>query len=365
MRRHILAALAALSILGPAGPLRADTFVLNSTTGADFDAVGDGWFFANPMTSPPPDGVGDTGNQALAVSIITNVLELRAMGEFNLAPLSGLTASQIAGATVTITIDDVLSTFGPGAIFDNTASSPMAVYHYVADGTVNVADFSPPGLDQLGIVTPGLVTDASLAVSGPLPFTVNATQALKDALTAGDTHFGILIGTTDSPTGTSLDGVLPFITVETVALAPPQLSADELACQSTLAKSGQKLAGTALKAFGTCFGAILKDVSPDATLADATTLKCAAQLDPANPDSKVAKATAKLAADVVKKCEGLAPADLGSPCNSSATTFEEVANCLADSHLRAVQSLVTRQYASACTLAIAVDLDGAYPDLCD
>ena len=315
MRRSILGALAALTLPCLAPAARAETFVLDADTGAHYDAVGDGWFFAGP-SQPPPDGVGDAGGQALAVGLITGALELRAMGELSLAPLAGLTASQVVSATVTLTIDDVIGTFGPGAVFDNSASTPIAAYHYVADGTVTTADFAPPGLSSLGTVAPGLVTDASLAVSGALSFTVDATQAVKDALTNGDTHFGMLFGTTDSPTATSLDnlsppgvagGTLPFLTVQTIALTPSQLPAAEQTCQAALAKGGQKLAGTALKGFSTCFGAILKDVAPDATLAEATTAKCATQLDPAQADSKVAKAAAKLEADVVKKCEGSSP----------------------------------------------------------
>jgi hypothetical protein len=364
MRRHILAALAAVTVLGMASSVRAETILLNSGSGADFDAVGDGWLFAG-SPSATPDGVGDADAQLPAVGRINGTLELRAMGEFSMAPIAGLTASQIASATVTMTIDDVIGTFGPGATFDGTASDPIAVYHYVGNGTVTAADFAAPGLSQLGIVTPGVVTDASLAVSGPLPFTVDATLAVKTALTNGDTFFGVLFGTTDSPTATSLDGVLPYITIETVPLAPPQLSGDEQACQTTISKSGQKLAATAMKGFSTCFGAILKDVGADATLDPATTTKCAGQLDPANPASKVAKAVAKVATDVAKKCDGLVPADIGSPCDAGATTFDAVATCIVDKHLEAAEALARAQYAGACTLAIAVDLDDDYPALCD
>ena len=67
----------------------------------------------------------------------------------NSVALAGLTASQIASATVTMTIDDVVGTFGPGATFDGTASSPIAVYHYAGNGTVTTADFAPPGLTQI------------------------------------------------------------------------------------------------------------------------------------------------------------------------------------------------------------------------
>ena len=167
MRRQILAALtAALFLCLEPAAARAETFILDGTTGADYDSVGDGWFFAGP-SQPPPDGIGDAADQALAVGLKAGVLELRAMSEFPLGAVS-VSPSQISSATLTVTIDDVLSTFGPGAEFDGTASSPMAVYHYVADGTVTVADFSAAGLDPLGTITPGVVTDASLAGSGAL-----------------------------------------------------------------------------------------------------------------------------------------------------------------------------------------------------
>ena len=107
-------------------------------------------------------------------------------------------------------VGELQALLGPGAEFDSTASSPIAVYHYPADGTVTVADFSPAGLAQLGIVTPGLITDASLASSGAVSFTVDATQKVKDALTASEVAFGVLMGTLDTPTGTSLDNLSRF-----------------------------------------------------------------------------------------------------------------------------------------------------------
>lgn len=355
-------------------PLAADaeTFVLDTATGAVHDAVGDGWFFAGPA-APPPDGIGDLGGQALAVGRIAGVLELRAMSEFPLAALGGLSASQIQSATVTITIDDVLSTFGPGAAFDGTASSPMAVYHYPADGAVTVADFAPAGLAPLGIVTPGVVTDASLAVTGALPFAVDVTAALRAALDGGEVAFGVLVGTVDTPTGTSLDGLappgvaggaLPFLTVTTVPLVPPSLAAAEQICQATIAKAGQKLVGTGLKAFATCFGGVLKDQAPDQLLTPATAAKCAAAIDPADADSQVGKALAKLSADVTKRCGALTPAAIGSPCDPAATSMIDVVACLQDTHRRAIAAAVRSQYGAACTLLNAVGLVAGWPGVC-
>ena len=188
----------------------------------------------------------------------------------------------------------------------------------------------------------------------------------------------MLIGTTDSPTATSIDkcdgppctvGVagakFPFITIQTGALTPPQYDAPEQTCQTTLTKSAQKLASTALKGFSTCFGAILKDVGPDATLDPATVTKCGAQLDLGSPLSKVSKAAAKVSTDVIKKCDGLVPADLGSPCNNIATTFAQVATCIQASTLAAVEGQVAAQYSTACTLAIAAGVETDYPGLCN
>ncbi len=354
----------------------AETYVLDETTGAVYDAVGDGWFFAGSTPPlPPPDGVGDAGGQALAVGLITGVLELRAMAEFPLATLTslGLTAAQIQSATFTFTIDDVIGTFGPGATFDNTASDPIAVYHYPANGIVTTSDFSPAGATQVGVVTPGLITDTTLLTTNAVQFDVNVTAALQAALTSGDSAFGVLLGTTDSPTATSIDalsppgvpgGALPILTVVTVPLAPPVLSSDAQSCQATIAKASQKLVGTALKSFASCFGLILKDVAPDQELATTTAPKCASALDPNSPDSKLGKALGKLVADVEKKCAEVTPAEIGSPCNPSATTIAQIATCLRDGQLALAESQAAQQYASGCTLLSAVNLAAAFPGIC-
>lgn len=362
-------ATAALAIPGLAC---AETFVLDTNTGAAYDSVGDGWFFTTPPNQPP-DGIGDAGGQALAIGKINGTLELRAMAEFPLASLAGLTPSQIASATVTFKIDDVIASFGPGATFDGTASSPIAVYHYPADGTVTVADFSPAGLGQLGIVTPGVVTDATLAISGAVRFDVDATAALKAALTNGETAFGVLFGTADSPTATSIDGLappgvaggaLPIITIETIPLTPPVLTGAEQTCQTTIAKAAAKAIATGEKGFSSCFALILKDYAPDSALAATTAPKCAGLIDHTVATSKLGKDLDKLASGVASKCAGLVPADIGSPCNPAATTFAQTSACLRQSVLGAVQSSVGAQYATACSLLNSVGLGAKFPSVC-
>ncbi|HEV7735184.1 MAG TPA: hypothetical protein VGR62_23640 [Candidatus Binatia bacterium] len=198
----------------------AATVVLDGANGAVYDGVGDGWFFAGP-SQPPPDGVGDAAGQSLSVGFITNVLEIRAMAEFGLTSLGGVDPNDIISATLTVTIDDVIPTFGPGATFDGTASNPIAVGNYVGDGAVTLADFAV-ATSAIGTMTPGVVTDATLANTGALPFDFDVTTQLRAAVVAANTAFGIKLTTADSPTATSLDnlappgvagGKLPFITV--------------------------------------------------------------------------------------------------------------------------------------------------------
>lgn len=214
--------LLAAAMLASAMSASAETVVLDGTTGADYDSVGDGWFFAGGPTVPP-DGTGDAGDQPLGVALIQNVLELRAMAEFPLASLAGVDPDDVTSATLTVTIDDVLTTFGPGANFDGTAAEEIQAFAYVGDGTVTTADFAPPASSPIGAILPGVVTDASLATTGALAFNLDVTALLKAFLANASPAFGVLLATDDTPTGTSLDDLmppgvagakLPFLTIE-------------------------------------------------------------------------------------------------------------------------------------------------------
>jgi hypothetical protein len=216
--RRIAATLLSVAALATATNGYAATVVLDGAHGAVYDSVGDGWFFAGP-SQPPPDGTGDAGNQALAVGLIANVLELRAMAEFGLGDLAGVDPDSITSAILTVTIDDVIGTFGPGANLDGTASTPIQIGTYAGNGAVTTSDFSI-STTSLGQITPGVITDATLANTGAVPFTLDVTTALKAALAASNTSFGVRLQTADSPTATSLDDLgvsgaaFPFITVQ-------------------------------------------------------------------------------------------------------------------------------------------------------
>ena len=369
LHRFALATAVACALAATGSAAHALTITLDAGTGADYDSVGDGWFFTTPPNLPP-DGVGDSGNQALAVGKIDGTLELRAMAEFPLAPLAGLGASDIQSATLHFRIDDVIGTFGPGANFDGTASDPIAVYGYPADGTVAVADFNPAGLVSQQVVTIGVITDATLANTGPVDFTVDVTQLVKDRLTAADAAVGILFGTNDSPTAASLDdqspgvgGLLPYLTIETVPTDPPVFSKEEVKCQAAIARQGlnyaKKVQGEIGKCLNTVLGAVSKGDAPSAVAS-----KCVKGLSDADPKSVVAKARTSAATAIARSCGGVAPADLNSPCDGAATTIAATADCVLDDHRQSVEQMIAKEYADACTILRSVDLDASVPGVC-
>jgi hypothetical protein len=374
---RLLAATGLAVAIAPAA--HAATFVLDGNTGADYDAIGDGWFFTTPPNLPP-DGVGDLGGNLLAVGIQNGVVELRTLSEFPLSSLGALTSAEVQSATLTFRIDDVVATFGPGTTFDGTASDPIAIYAYPADGTVNVADFSPAGLAAVEIVNVGVITDASLAISGPLDFDVDVTDALKDALDNSDVALGILFGTLDNPTATSLDGVLPFVTVETQPAPtptptptatptptpipePPVFSNAEIKCQTAIAKQAGLYAKKSQQQVGKCFDQVLKAVS-GGDPASAAQSKCAKAIDLSNAGSVLGKARATAASKIVSSCNGLTPADVNSPCDAGATDFTATATCVLDDHELQVEDLVKAEYRDACALISSVGLLSSFPGFC-
>ncbi len=170
--RGLVAGLAAGLSLAAAVDARAATYVLDGGNGAVYGSVGDGWFFASPPPQPP-DGVGDSiagPPTTQAVAFQSGVVDLRALSEYPLAPLAGLSSFNVASATLSYWVDDVISSFGPGTTFDGTASDPIAVYAYPANGTIAITDFSPPGLSSVQSVATGVITDASLTTTGPVRF---------------------------------------------------------------------------------------------------------------------------------------------------------------------------------------------------
>jgi len=380
--RHTLGALAlavyAAGALSP-GAVRADTIVIDDTTaGTVIDGILDGFPFPPPGVAP--DGVGDFPGNALAVAVQTGVTEERGIVELPLAPLAGLTSSDISTATLTFNIDDVVGTFGPGTTFDGTAAATIVLFRYSGNGTIDLTDFGNVVGAPLAVVSTashGTITDATLAVSGPLEFEVDVTSALGALLDASATHFGLVLTTNDAGSATSLDNLgaggsgppgvggaaMPFLTVTTVPTDPPVYDGDALGCQAAISKGGAKLTKTLHKGLKKCLDGVLAAAAAGGVYTEITAT-CAAALDPANPDSKVAKAIAKLQSGVTSKCADLVPGDLGNPCSPSATTFADVATCVANQHIAQIGAAVAAEYGTACALITAVGLETEYAALC-
>jgi hypothetical protein len=205
--------------------LAHDIVIDDTTEGTVYDAVLDGF----PQLAPF-DGIPDFGGNALGVALKSGVTEERGIAEFPLASLGELAADDIESATLTFNIDDVVTTFGPGTGFDATGSDTIFVFGYAADGAVEIEDFLEGSGTPLATVDTtgfGVITDASLATSGPLVFEVDVTEAIKARVDAGDPFVGFVFTTDDDQSATSIDNlgnsalgppgvngsVMPFLTI--------------------------------------------------------------------------------------------------------------------------------------------------------
>lgn len=376
--RRALGAIGLACVLA-VGSAQADTFVINDTTvGTVIDGILDGFPFPPPGVAP--DGVGDFPGNALAVALQTGVTEERGIVELPLASLAGLTSADLDTAVLTFNIDDVVGTFGPGTSFDGTAAATIVLFRYSGNGAIDLADFGQVAGAPLAVVSTtsfGTITDATLAVSGPLQFNVDVKAALGTLLDGSATHMGVVFTTNDAGSATSIDNLgasgagpagvggaaMPFLTVTTVASDPPVWDKDQQGCQGAIAKGGVKLSATLHKELSKCFAAVITTAGAGDPLTSVTA-KCAAALDPANPDSKVGKKIAQLQSGITGKCADLTPASIDSPCDGAATTFAQVATCVADASIEKVSQLVAAEYSPACALITAVGLEADYPALC-
>jgi hypothetical protein len=382
MARRLTATLSlALGVLlATTSAVHADVFVIDSAAaGSLFDGLIDG--FPLPPPGTPPDGIADFAGNPLAVALQSGVTEERGIAELPLASLAGLGSADIASATLVLNIDDVISTFGPGTTFDGTAAESIVVFSYSGNGAIDLADFENVAGTPAGVVdtTPhGVITDATLATTGPLVFEVDVTDRLGALLDASATHMGFVFATTDDGTATSIDDLglnsagppgvrgaaLPYLIVTTAASEPPLFGKPELKCQQTIGKEAGTFANTKQKEITKCLDQILKAVSKGENPAVKVAAKCAKGIDEANPASKLAKTRATSIQKIVDKCAGLVPADVGSPCDGGAATFGDVATCVIDRHQILVEQMVRASYAGACDMLVAIGLDGGFPAIC-
>ncbi len=153
------------------------------------------------------DGTPDLTNNPPSVALKFGVLEMRTVAEFPLPAVAGKRLSGADRVVLHFNIDDVIPTFGPGAEFSGRAASTILVHPYCGDGATALDDSLQVGAAAFEVdTTPfGVITDETLARSGPLFFELDVTEAVVDLLAEGCAWLGFVFRTTTNNTATSID----------------------------------------------------------------------------------------------------------------------------------------------------------------
>lgn len=150
---------------------------------------------------------------------------------------------------------------------------------------------------------------------------------------------------------------------ELSAIHPTPLGKPALACQTAIAKAGRRFTDRLHKDLGVCVEKILTGAG-DAKAEAKAIARCLATSDLANPGSKAGRARDAAVLAIGKGCVGVAPADLGSPCNGSASTVAETASCIVQDHAADVARLVAAEVNGACTILTRIGLATSFPAAC-
>lgn len=172
----------------------------------------------------------------------------------------------------------------------------------------------------------------------------------------------ITLGSPSSATTSTSTTTSTIITSSTTTTLPA-LSDSGLSCQKAVAASFSKFGGKAHRLVASCLNRVLKGVSGGTPLA-AATAACGKMLDRGNPSSSVSVARSKAGALIATNCAGVTPGDLGSPCNGTATTVQEIADCVLDEQLLRIEQIIADEYANACGLLGAVGRSGDFQAVC-
>jgi YVTN family beta-propeller protein len=273
-----------------------------------------------------PNGlaVSPDGTRVYVVENITDrlaVIDVAARAEIASVPVGN-------GPTVVDLTPD-----GSRAYVVNTSSSSMTVVDTATDtviGTVLTVDDYPGAGERF--IAPGTTTSTSTTTS-----TLAATTS-----------------STTSSTSTS---------TSTTIAPPPVLSSAGLVCQKTMALSFKRFGAKAHGAFTSCFQRVLGAIAAGNPTTDAAD-DCVADLDATVATSKVSKLRTVARAQILARCASVTPAQLGFPCDPSATTMAETADCVLDAQVTRVAQALAAEYGAPCGLATAAGLAVRYPAFC-
>ncbi len=157
--------------------------------------------------------------------------------------------------------------------------------------------------------------------------------------------------------------ILTMVGDEFSASRPVPLAPAPLACQTAIARSGRQLSTRFHKELGTCLEKVL--LAGETGKGEAKVVAaCRAKLDLTNPLSKASIARGKALLAIGRKCAGVSPVELGSPCDAAAATTVVTATCVVNDHIADVGKLIAAELNDACTLVTRLGLGGAFPSVC-
>jgi hypothetical protein len=131
-------------------------------------------------------------------------------------------------------------------------------------------------------------------------------------------------------------------------------------CQAALAKGGARFIRDMHRAFSSCLDTILSEGSGTASAVGC----CSTNLDPNDSGSRASRARTRATQQITKKCEGITPGDINTPCALGAVTMTETIACVLDQHAESVQRMIAAEYRDACAMLPAVGLGSVFPDVC-
>lgn len=158
-----------------------------------------------------------------------------------------------------------------------------------------------------------------------------------------------IAGTLDCVVAQHTARVESIVDDEESATRPAPLGVVAQVCQAALFRQGRRFGDVIHAELGKCLDKLLTVAASgksDVKIAAA----CRAKLDLGSPFSKASKTRAGALAAIARACAGIAPAEVGSPCDPAAATTTDVANCVLDRHLADVGRLIAAEYNDACTM---------------
>ena len=112
-----------------------------------------------------------------------------------------------------------------------------------------------------------------------------------------------------------------------------------------------------------CLTKVLSSLASGASL-DAATTVCQRNLDTGDPESVLSQVRGRTVNAVLTKCAGVAPEDIGSPCDPAASSMADVVQCVLGEQAEKVEEVIAAEYRHACSLLGAVGLAAAFPGVC-